>query len=205
MLCSPSAKMLQSILHRGGPGAEKAGLISPTHVSIESPKDVMELMNKTKRSSQSQEHKKTQKRRKKGEVDVYSAKAPQGLNNLPAGQARIYMNWKERKCYGKTCYDKILKGEWFVLLPMRSHFAEVLAKPTSKLARYGICLRSRGACLKRVDISVAQHMKKLTFYIVDCLPVYIHGAQQFKMWEGAMLDDINTMLPTMQSLYLLGN
>jgi hypothetical protein len=205
MLCSPSAKMLQSILHRGGPGAEKAGLISPTHVSIESPKDVMELMNKTKRSSQSQEHKKTQKRRKKGEVDVYLAKAPQGLNNLPAGQARIYMNWTERKCYGRKCYHKILRGEWFVLLPMRSHFAEGLGKPSSKLAMYGFCLHSHGACLKSVDIPVAQHMKKLKFHIVDCLPVYIHGAQQLKMWEDSMLDDIKAMLPTMQSPYLVRN
>ena len=105
MLCSPSAKVPQSILHRGGPGAEKAGLISPTHVSIESPKAVMELMNKAKRSSQSQEHKRTQKRRKKSEVDVCLAKAPQGLNNPPAGQARIYMNWTERKCRGNSAWE----------------------------------------------------------------------------------------------------
>ena len=89
------------------------------------------------------------------------------------------------------------------MLPMRSHFAEGLASSTNKLAMYGFCLHSHGACLKRVDIPVAQHMKKLKFHIVDCLAVYIHGAQQLRMWGNGMLDDIKAMLPTMQSPYLV--
>jgi hypothetical protein len=200
-LASPSAHMLQSILDRGGPGARQAKLISPSHVSIESPESAMfALMAKARRPQP--EAVTEPKRRRQQSTKVGVTKPPVGLGEIPAGQARIFKNWTvDRKCFGMRCIHKIKQGDWFVMMRMRSHYRE--GSVSSANQSYGFCLQSEGKCLREVETQLAKHMSKLDYHIVNCLPVYIHGVEQLKTWDDRMLDEIAAKLPDRQKPYLV--
>ena len=169
---TPVAKALRTVIDMGGEAAVMAKMMcaSPCQVMIESPK-VMQNSKKRK-VLENGEPATESKRRKK--VDIM--KPPPNLPDLPPGEARIYRSWSvTRKCFGSDCYKQILKGEWFVCLPMRNNHA--ISRGSSKVQMYGFCLKDGGACLDKPDVWVGRGMKTQSISIVQCLPVHIHGKQ----------------------------